>query len=283
MRASFPLNGRTILVTGAGSGLGRLISLGAARRGATVVAWDLDEAAAERTRASIEREGGTAHSATVDVSDRAAVDRAAAELEEAGVHVDVLVNNAGVVSGRDLLDTTPEQIERTFRVNTLALFWTTRAFLPGMRARGRGRIVTVASAAGLVGVARQTDYSASKHAAVGFTDALRQELRAAGDPITTLTVCPFYISTGMFEGVRTRIPALLPIMQPQRAAALILRSIERGDAMLRMPAIVRTLPIFDLLPTSLSDAVKDLFGLNRGMDAFVGRRGSGAGPARSRE
>lgn len=271
MTRRFDLDGATMLITGGGSGIGRLIALGASRRGARVVIWDLDGEAAQRTKASIEREGGCARADRVDVTDREAVERLAGRVEAEFGGVDVLVNNAGVVSGTDLLETAPEAIERTFRVNTLAIFWTTRAFLPGMDARGRGRVVTVASAAGLVGVARQTDYSASKHAAVGFTDALRQELRAARSPVTTLTVCPFYISTGMFEGVTTRIPALLPILPAPRAAALILRSIERGDAMLRMPPLVRVLPLLDLMPVAASDAVKDLFGLNRGMQGFRGR------------
>ena len=271
MPAPFPLRGRTVLITGAGSGIGRRLALGASRVGARIVVWDLDEAAAERTRVAVEREGGEARASRVDVSDREAVEAAAAALEHDGWGPDVLVNNAGVVSGRPFLDTTPEQIERTFRVNTLALFWTTRAFLPGMLARGRGRIVTVASAAGLIGVARLADYAASKHAAVGFTESLRQELRADGSPVSTLVVEPFYIDTGMFDGVTTRIPGLLPILKAPYAAGRILRAIERGDARLRMPALVSVLPLVDALPVTIGDRVADLFGVHRGMSGFAGR------------
>jgi all-trans-retinol dehydrogenase (NAD+) len=112
----------------------------------------------------------------------------------------VVVNNAGVVSGQHLIDLAPEQIERTFAVNVLALYWVTKAFLPAMLANGEGHVVTVASAAGLIGVAKQTDYSASKHAAVGFDESLRMELRRMGSRLRTTVVCPYYIDTGMFEG-----------------------------------------------------------------------------------
>ena len=124
---------------------------------------------------------------------------AAAGSDEVGP-VDVLVNNAGVISGQLLSELTDEAIERTLAVNTLALFWCTRAFLPAMVERRRGHVVTLASAAGLVGVVRQTDYSASKHAAVGFAESLRFELRRYAPEVHTTLVCPFYINTGMFDG-----------------------------------------------------------------------------------
>src|SRR5690606_34334377 len=94
-----------------------------------------------------------------DVGDREQVYARAEEVRAAAGDVDVLVNNAGIVSGRPLLELPDENIERTFAVNTLALFWATKAFLPAMRDRGSGHIVTVASAAGLIGTARETDYA----------------------------------------------------------------------------------------------------------------------------
>src|SRR5207247_8346795 len=137
----------------------------------------------------------------------------------------ILINNAGVVSGKGLLEISEEAIQRTFDVNTLALFWTTRAFLPGMIARDRGHVVTIASAAGIVGTSRLVDYCASKHAAVGFNEALRLELKRQGNKVVTTVVCPFYISTGMFEGVKTRFPLLLPILEPQKVADRIVDAI----------------------------------------------------------
>ncbi len=255
----------TTLVTGGGSGLGRQLCRQAAARGARVVVWDLDGEAAARTAELITADGGTAYSQQVDVTDPAAVSEAAAS---AGT-VDVLVNCAGVVTGKPLLEATETQIRRTCDVNVLGLYWTTRAFLPGMLARHSGTIVTIASAAGIVGVARQTDYSASKWAAIGFTESLRAELRGTG--VATLVVAPYYIDTGMFAGVRTRFPLLLPILHEADVATKVLDAVASGRKQLMLPPLVRVLPVLRVLPVAAFDAVVNLFGINRSMDHFVGR------------
>jgi all-trans-retinol dehydrogenase (NAD+) len=257
------LSGRTLLVTGGGSGLGRRLALLAAERGATVVVWDLDAGAAQET---VDRIGSGASCRQVDVTDSAAVSEAAA----ATGPVDVLVNCAGVVTGKPLLEASEAGIRRTFEVNALAPYWTTRAFLPGMIGRRSGMVVTVASAAGLVGVARQTDYAASKWAAIGFTESLRAELRGTG--VGTLVVAPYYIDTGMFDGVRTRFPLLLPILHEAAVAAKMLDAIERGRQQLVLPPLVRVVPALRVLPSRAFDTVIDLFGINHTMDHFQGRQ-----------
>ncbi|MCY1158364.1 MAG: short-chain dehydrogenase [Citricoccus sp.] len=266
----YRLSGARMLITGGGSGLGRLMALEAARRGAEVIVWDLSAQAGEATVEQVRAAGGAARSAVVDVTDREAVYRAAGQ---AGA-VDVVVNNAGVVSGARLLEIPDAAIERTMDVNVLALYWVTKAFLGGMIERGHGSVVTIASAAGLVGVARQTDYSASKWAAVGFIESLRNELRADGHPINTLAVCPFYIDTGMFAGVQTRFPRLLPILDPDEVTTRVIEAIEDGRQHLVMPALVGALPALRVLPTRLFDRVMDVLGVNRSMDGFTGRDAS---------
>ena len=261
------LRGQTVLVTGGGSGLGRLMALGAAERGARVIVWDLNGGAAASVRDEILARGGWALSDAVDVSDRNAV--AAAALGAGSV--DVLINNAGVVTGRNLMDASDEQLERTFAVNVMPLYWVTRAFLGGMIEKGRGTVVTMASAAGLVGVAKQTDYAASKWAAIGFAESLRAEMAKEHAGVTSLVVCPYYISTGMFEGVQTKFPLLLPIMEPEPVVEKILNSIEAGREQLIMPPFVRVMPIVRMLPPKAFDAVINYFGINSGMDHFVGR------------
>lgn len=261
------LRGRRVLVTGGGSGLGRRLALGAAARGAHAVLWDLDEEAARRVADEIAAAGGTASVQRVDVSDSAAV---AAAADAAGA-VDVLVNNAGVVTGKPLLQAGEDAIRRTFNVNVLALYWTTRAFLPGMQARNTGTVVTIASAAGLVGVAKQTDYSASKWAAVGFTESLRAELRGSGSGVRTLVVCPYYIDTGMFAGVRTKFPRLLPILREEDVARRILDAVEGGREQLILPRLARLVPSARILPSPAFDKLMDFFGINHTMDDFVGR------------
>ena len=264
------LQGSKVLVTGAGSGIGRLMAIGAARRGARVAIWDRDGERAERVRDEI---GEHATAFTVDVTDKEAVRATAA----ATGPVDVLVNNAGVVSGQRLLDATEEGIERTFAVNVLALFWVTRAFLPGMLERNQGSVVTIASAAGLIGVSQQTDYSSSKHAAVGFDETLRAELRAMRSDVRTMVVCPYYIDTGMFAGVRTRFPWLLPILKEQRVADAVLTGIEKGKRRLVLPPLVGLVPTLRILPVPVFDAAADLLGVNQSMTHFTGRPGDVVG------
>jgi all-trans-retinol dehydrogenase (NAD+) len=182
------------------------------------------------------------------------------------------------LSGARLLDIPDESIERTMDVNVLALYWVTKAFLGGMIERGHGSVVTIASAAGLVGVARQTDYSASKWAAIGFTESLRNELRVDGHPIHALAVCPFYIDTGMFAGVQTRFPKLLPILDPDEVTTRVIDAIEDGRQQLVLPPLVRALPAMRVLPNRLFDRVMDALGVNQTMDHFTGRdEASGAG------
>lgn len=260
-------SGSTVLVTGGGSGLGRQLALGAARRGARVVIWDLSSERGERVRDEVRALGVESEAYTVNVGDRAAV---AAAASETGA-VDVVINNAGVVTGRTLLEASEDAIQRTIDINVLGLYWVTRAFLGGMIERGHGSVVTVASAAGLVGVAKQTDYSGSKFAAVGFTESLRAELRGARSGVRTLVVCPYYIDTGMFEGVRTRFSFLLPILKESDVATSVLDAVERGREQLVLPRSIALIPVSRLLPLPLFDRLMDLLGVNRTMDHFTGR------------
>jgi len=265
--------GRTVLITGAASGIGRLLAEKIAAEGAHVILWDVDGHALERTRAELSPGGGRVAAYVCDLRDRAAIAATAvATLRECGP-VDILINNAGVVTGKTLLAAAEDDILRTFDVNALALFWTTRAFLPTMLERGSGHIVTIASAAGVVGTSRLVDYCASKHAAVGFDESLRLELKRLGSRIRTTVVCPFYISTGMFEGVKTRFPLLLPILEPEYAADRIVKAIRRERRRLIMPRLVYATWLARILPVRLFDAVMEFLGVNRSMDDFVGRAG----------
>ena len=272
------LRGSRILVTGGARGMGLAIAKGAAARGASVVLWDRDAEAlraAEAEVAGVEPVVGQA----VDVADRGAVDAAAARLVSERGPVDILVNNAGVVSGKRFSDLAPEEVERTLAVNAASLFWTTRAFLPAMIRRGRGRIVTMASAGGLVGVPGLSDYCASKFAAVGFHESLRAELRREAPGVGATLVCPFFVNTGMFAGVRTRFPRLLPILEPEAVAEAALRAVERNRALVVRPRFVHSLKLLRLLPAGWLDPIAAFFGIHAAMDTFAGRATDPGGPA----
>jgi all-trans-retinol dehydrogenase (NAD+) len=262
------LRGSHLLITGAASGIGRLMALEAHRRGACLTLLDRDEAGLKALCAAL---GPDAVGHCVDLADRASIQAVAAEVLATRGPVDILVNNAGIVTGKPLLECSDEAIERTFQVNTLALFWLTRAFLPAMIQQKRGHIVTVASAAGLSGTSRLTDYCSSKFAAVGFDESLRLELKRLGHSVRTTVVCPYYIDTGMFSGVKTRFPWLLPILDPGYATWKILQAIEQDRQRLIMPRFVLAVLMVKGLPPWLFDAVTGFFGVNRTMDEFKGR------------
>lgn len=264
---------KNVLITGSASGIGRLMAQKIAARGGNVILWDINLGGLESLSDQIQGWGykaATYHQC--DLSDREEIEFTAHRVLAEHGSVDILINNAGIVSGKPLLELSPEAIERTFSINTLSLFWTTRAFLPGMVAKNSGHIVTIASAGGLIGVPRMTDYSASKFAAIGFDDSLRVELKRLGyKGIRTTVVCPYYINTGMFNGVKTRFPWLLPIMEPDDAVNKIINAIEKNKQRLIMPPFAIVTYPGRLLPLSLFDRIADFVGINNSMDDFVGR------------
>lgn len=271
------LTGANAVVTGGASGIGRLMAAGMVARGARVALWDRDADGAEAAADELSRRGpGRADPYVCDVTDREAVFDTAARTTTGTGPVDVLVNNAGVVSGAWLTELTEAQIRRTFEVNIISMYWTVQAMLPGMMERRRGHVVTIASASSLVGVAKLSDYAATKWAAMGFDESLRVELRRRGSPVRTTVVCPFYIDTGMFRGVRSRFPKLLPILQPEYVAGRVVRAIEADKARLYLPPTVGLGHLMRFLPIAAFDRLNDELGVNRSMDDFVGRTGAGA-------
>jgi len=166
------ITGQVVLITGGGSGIGRLMCLKFARLGATVVTWDINEAGNEETVAMIKKEGNKAFAYTVNMTNREEIYETAKKTKAEVGQVSILVNNAGIVSGTTLLDTPDEKIIRTFDVNILAHFWTIKAFLPDMISHKQGHLVNIASLAGQSGTNKLVDYCASKFAAVGLDEAL---------------------------------------------------------------------------------------------------------------
>jgi all-trans-retinol dehydrogenase (NAD+) len=265
------ITGRHILITGGASGIGRLMARKLAGLGARISVWDIDREKLDKVVAELASGAEPARGFRCDVSKREEVYRVAAETTAAAGPVDILINNAGIVSGRSFLELPDAQIEATFAINTLSLFWVTKALLPQMIERGRGHIVTIASASALVGVAKLADYAASKWAAMGFDESLRVELRQIAPAIQTTVVCPYYIDTGMFRGVKSRFPRLLPILDENDVAARIVDCIQRDKRRLLMPPAVHLLPLLRMLPVGAFDWIATFLGVNASMDEFKGR------------
>ncbi|KAL8589160.1 hypothetical protein ACOMHN_052498 [Nucella lapillus] len=261
-----------VLITGAGSGLGKLMAYRFMELGCDLVLWDVNTEAIQ----TLEKElsGRVSCKAyTVDLSSREQIYQAADRVKQELGTVDILVNNAGIVTGRKFLDCPDSLIEKTMAVNTHAHFWTVKAFLPAMIAQNKGHVVTIASSAGLFGVTGLADYCASKFGAVGFDESLHFELEAMGKTgVHTTVVCPFFINTGMFDGVRTRFAWLLPILDPVATVDRIMDAILCNQAMLILPRFLYVgYFLRGLLPIRVASIISTHLGVNQSMDAFVGR------------
>lgn len=264
------IRGKVALVTGGANGIGRLLADAFAADGARLILWDIDQRALLRAKDELSARGHSVDTQVVDLTSPEQI--AAAAREALSVHgkVDILINNAGIVSGKPLLELSAAEIERTFQVNAIALFHTVRAFLPAMLEDDSGHIVTIASAAGLAGTAKLTDYCSSKFAAVGFDESLRFELKQQGSKVVTTVVCPFYVATDMFAGVNTRFAWLLPIIAPEDLVRRIVRAVHRNRRRLLMPWFAYTVWPSRLLPVAWFDALMGFLGVSRSMETFKG-------------
>uniref|UniRef100_A0A8D0H0N1 Short chain dehydrogenase/reductase family 16C member 5 n=1 Tax=Sphenodon punctatus TaxID=8508 RepID=A0A8D0H0N1_SPHPU len=266
--------GEIMLITGAGSGIGRLMALKFARLGATLVLWDINQTGNKET-AQLAKENGAVrvHAYTCDCSKRQEIYRVADQVKKEVGDVSILINNAGVVTGKKFIDSPDSLVEKTMEVNILAHFWTYKAFLPAMMASNHGHLVTIASSAGLIGVSGLADYCASKFAAVGFAESVGLEMLALGKSgVKTTIVCPYFIHTGMFEGCQTKWPRVLPILNADYAAQRIVNAVLEEQSYLLMPRSMSIMNAMkNILPVKLSVLMGHYFGAFSLIDHFTGR------------
>jgi NAD(P)-dependent dehydrogenase (short-subunit alcohol dehydrogenase family) len=189
----FDLTGKTALVTGASSGIGHDLVLALAHAGARVAAAARSADPLEEVVGAVRAEGGKAAAVPMDLRDRGSIETAVAATVEAFGAIDILVNNAGLGTNHDALDATEDEWDDLFAVNVRGLFFTCQSAARRMVPRGEGRIVNMASQAGLVGIPRHAAYSASKGAVIALTRVLALEWSPHG--VTVNSVAPTFVRT----------------------------------------------------------------------------------------
>ena len=259
------------LISGGANGIGKLMGLSLLEKGLdTLVIWDMNEKLLEETTKEFTNLGFKVMPYLVNVMNTEQVISTAALVKEAVGTIDILINNAGIIVGKNFVEHAHQDIDNTMAINANALMHIAKEFLPDMISQNSGHVVNIASAAGMVSNPKMSVYVASKFAVVGWSDSLRLEMEEAKTNVKITTVTPFYISTGMFDGVQSRF---IPIVKPEVAVQKIISGIEKDSIYVRMPGIVYWVPfIKGLLPTRIFDLVVGKWlGMHSSMKQFKGR------------
>ena len=250
------LDGKVVVITGAGSGIGRALALDVAGRGATVALSDWDEVGlVETARLVHDRTGREVRTDKVDVRDRAAVRELATSVVAEHGLVNVVVNNAGVALHGDFEEVGYDDFEWVMDVDFWGVVHGTKEFLPHLIASGDGHVVNVSSLFGLLGIPGQTAYNSAKFAVRGFTEALRTEMLVAGHPVGVTCVHPGGIRTGIARNARVtaspdqaqfarHFDTKLARTTPERAAELIVEGVLAGKPRVVVGADAKLLDAF---------------------------------------
>ena len=261
-----------VLITGGASGIGKIMGRMALEKGAKCfIIWVINLAGIEATRKELSRYGKV-KGYVVDVANYEVVSLAYQKAVEDCGDIDIVINCAGIITSNKTFDQmNVDEMTRTMNINTLAPMFVTRAALPDMLRRNRGHVCTIASAGGMLSNPKMSVYAASKWGAIGWSDSVRIELQNAKSNVHVTTVAPYYINTGMFDGVKSPI---IPILKPEYVCKRIIRAIERNRSVRGIPFGFHFIRFWQfLLPTRIFDFLfGEVMGIYHTMDAFTGRK-----------
>ncbi len=266
------IGNRKALITGGASGIGKLMGELMLQKGLdTLIIWDVNETLLQTTTNDFKQRGFSVLPYVVDVMNVDAVIAAAQQVKKAVGKIDILINNAGIIVGKSFAEHSHNDIDRTMHINSTALMHITKEFLMDMIDYKDGHIVNIASAAGMVSNPKMSVYVASKWAVIGWSDSLWLEMQQLNANVNITTVTPYYINTGMFDGVKSNV---IPIVDPAIAAQKIIKGIESNARFVRMPGIVYTLLFAKgILPAKWFDLIIGKWmGIYKTMDDFKGRQ-----------
>jgi all-trans-retinol dehydrogenase (NAD+) len=264
------LKGKTVLITGGASGIGKIMTRLMLERNAQVLIWDIDQKRISKTVTEFTSLGNIL-GFQVDVSSVDQIKEAAKKTRQQIGVVDVLINNAGIVVGKYFHEHTTLDIQNTMEVNANAPMLVCKEFLGDMLNQNSGHICNIASSGGLISNPKMSVYAASKWSLIGWSDSLRLEMKQLGKAISVTTIMPYYINTGMFDGVRSKIP----ILEPEATALTIVKSIESNKRMVTIPGYIYRLTRFGqaLMSINVFDwFAGDLLGIYKTMNHFIGRK-----------
>jgi NAD(P)-dependent dehydrogenase (short-subunit alcohol dehydrogenase family) len=253
------LNGKVVAITGGARGIGKATARALVGKGCRVAIGDLDSALAEGAAAEL---GGGSVGLALDVSDRASFARFLDEAERQLGPLDVVINNAGVMPVTPFAEESDASIKRQLDINLYGVIVGTQLAIERMRPRRSGHVVNVASSAGKAGVPGIATYSATKHAVVGLTEAVRAE--HAEDGIEFSYVMPITVNTQLIEGLKDQRG--VKRVEPEDVAAEIVAALETGKVDVYVPRELRaTIMVGGLLPRKAREAVARLMGVDKVM------------------
>jgi NAD(P)-dependent dehydrogenase (short-subunit alcohol dehydrogenase family) len=254
---------RVCVITGAGSGIGQALALNLAREGGRLAISDINQEAVVHTASLARQRGAEVESYVLDVSTREAVFAHAETVRERFGGINLVVNNAGVAVSKTVMDMPIDDMEWLMSINFWGVVYGTKAFLPALLQSGDGHLVNISSVFGMIAVPTQAAYNAAKFAVRGFTEALRQEMLAAGSPVQVSCVHPGGIRTNIARAARSdQTPEELgeafdrvAKMTPERAAEVILAGVRRNRGRIFVGADAKAL---DLLQRTLGSSYQQL-------------------------
>ena len=261
----------TVLVTGGCSGIGKIMARICLEKGARqVIIWDINDMAIRATVRELSRLGSVS-GFRADISDPGSVDAACAATKASCGDVDILINNAGIITNNlTFAEQSDSDIIRTIDINTKGAMFVTLRFIRDMKARGRGHICNITSSAGMLALPRMALYTASKWASIGWSESLGIELTREKSPVRVTTVAPYFINTGMFDGIRS----FFKIQDPEVVARKALKAMERNRFYKGIPFTEHFIRLMQgLFPQRIFDFIfGDVCGLYTVMEHFKGRK-----------
>lgn len=264
------IEGKIVLITGGASGIGKIMTRLMLERKAKVIIWDINQVKIDETISEFSKKGDV-YGYHLDVSNIVQIKETSKKVKQEVGKVDVVINNAGIIVGKYFHEHSTADITKTMEINASAPMYVTSEFLNEMIDQNSGHICNIASSGGLISNPKMSVYAASKWSLIGWSDSLRLEMRQLKKKVKVTTIMPYYINTGMFDGVKSK----LPILDPESSALTIVKAIEKGKRMVTIPGYIYRFTRFGQAIMSINTFdwfAGSVLGIYKTMEHFTGRK-----------